>query len=68
MLLFRSATLGYRDLLSDRPTANFGGIRPGCWINVIPAGGLVLMPDATTGCKCSYLNSATIALQPAKKK
>ena len=68
MLLFRSATLGYRDLLTDRPTANFGGIRPGCWINVIPAGGLVLMPDATTGCKCSYLNSATIALQPARKK
>ena len=68
MLLFRSATLGYRDLLSDRPTANFGGIRPGCWINVIPVGGLVLMPDATTGCKCSYLNSATIALQPAAKR
>ena len=68
ILLFRSATLGYRDLLTDRPTANFGGIRPGCWINVIPVGGLVLMPDATTGCECSYLNSATIALQPAKKK
>jgi outer membrane protein assembly factor BamB len=68
MLLFRSATLGYRDLLSDRPTLNFGGIRPGCWINVIPAGGLVLMPDATTGCKCSYLNTATVALQPVRKK
>jgi len=68
LLLFRSATLGYRDLLGDRPTANFGGIRPGCWINAIPAGGLVLMPDATTGCTCSYLNSATIALQPAGRR
>jgi outer membrane protein assembly factor BamB len=68
MLLFRSATLGYRDLLADRPTANFGGVRPGCWINVIPAGGLVLMPDATTGCKCSYLNTATVALEPVRKK
>lgn len=64
MLLFRSATLGYRDVLADRPTTDYGGIRPGCWINTIPAGGLVLMPDATTGCKCSYLNKATIALQP----
>jgi len=64
LLMFRSATLGYRDLVDDRPTANFGGIRPGCWINVIAAGGLVVMPDATTGCRCSYLNSATIALQP----
>jgi len=64
MLLFRSATLGYRDVLADHPTTDYGGIRPGCWINVIPAGGLVLMPDATTGCTCSYLNKATVALQP----
>ena len=64
MLLFRSATLGYRDLLADQPMTNYGGIRPGCWINIIPAGGLVLMPDATTNCECSYLIQATIALQP----
>ncbi len=64
MLLFRSATLGYRDLLDDHPTTNYGGIRPGCWINTLPVGGLVLMPDATTGCTCSYLNTASVALQP----
>lgn len=63
MILFRSATLGYRDLQTER-TENYGGIRPGCWINAIPAGGLVLMPDATHGCTCSYLNKAYIALQP----
>ncbi|MDY0171199.1 MAG: hypothetical protein RBS80_31960, partial [Thermoguttaceae bacterium] len=63
MMLFRSATLGYRDFSTDR-TENYGGIRPGCWINAIPAGGLVLMPDATHGCTCSYLNKAYIALQP----
>ena len=63
MILFRSATLGYRDLSTER-TENYGGIRPGCWINAIPAGGLVLMPDATHGCTCSYLNKAYMALQP----
>ena len=63
MLVFRSATLGYRNLAGER-TENYGGIRPGCWINTIPAGGLVLMPDATHGCTCSYLNKAHIALQP----
>jgi len=63
MILFRSATLGYRDLATER-TENYGGIRPGCWINAVPAGGLVLMPDATHGCTCSYLNKAYIALQP----
>lgn len=65
MMFFRSGTLGFRDL--DSPvseTDNYGGIRPGCWINAIPAGGLVLMPDATDRCNCSYLMRATIALAP----
>lgn len=64
MLVYRSATVGYVDLLHDYGTENYGGIRPGCWINAIPAGGLVLMPDATDRCRCSYLNKASIALAP----
>ena len=64
MLVYRSATVGYVDLLRDYGTENYGGIRPGCWINAIPAGGLVLMPDATDQCTCSYLNKASIALAP----
>ena len=64
LLAFRSATIGYRDLLSEKGTENYGGIRPGCWINTIPAGGLLLVPDATARCICSYLIKANIALQP----
>ncbi len=63
MMVFRSATLGYFDLTRNEKTEDFGGIRPGCWINVIPAGGLVFAPDASAGCKCSYLNQSWIALQ-----
>lgn len=63
LLLFRSATLGYKDLSRDAGTENFGGIRPGCWINAIPAGGLVLVPDASAGCRCSYQNRTWMALQ-----
>ncbi len=65
LMLYRSGTMGYLDL--DDPeegTLNFGGIRPGCWINTIAAGGVVLMPDATARCNCSYLIKATIALKP----
>jgi len=28
--------------------------RPGCWINIIPAGGLVLIPEASSGCTCEF--------------
>ncbi len=64
MLFFRSATLGYYDLSGAKVTEAYGGIRPGCWINAIPAGGIVVLPDATAGCECSYLNKAWIALAP----
>jgi outer membrane protein assembly factor BamB len=65
LAVYRSATMGYKDFVSSKEgTSNYGGIRLGCWINAIPAGGLVLAPDATTGCSCSYLNQAWIALTP----
>ncbi len=64
MMVFRSATLGIFDLLSPKGVVDYGGVRPGCWINAIPAGGVVLVPDATSGCQCSYLNQAWLVLQP----
>jgi hypothetical protein len=65
LLLYRSGTLGYTDLLSGSATQNYGPMRPGCWINAIVAGGLVLMPDATDRCTCSYLMKSSVALAPA---
>lgn len=64
MMVYRSATLGYFDLLKNEKTENYGGMRPGCWLNALPAGGLVLVPDASAGCACSYLNQSWIALEP----
>jgi len=64
LLAFRSATLGYVDLLASPKTVNYGGVRPGCWINAIPAGGLLLLPDASSRCTCSYLIKASVALAP----
>ena len=67
MLFYRSATLGYFDLEKNDRNHDYGGIRPGCWINAIPAGGLLLMPDASAGCKCSYLIQSWVALGPASE-
>jgi outer membrane protein assembly factor BamB len=63
MFLFRSATLGYLDMTRDAGTENFGGIRPNCWFNAIPAGGLVLVPDGLSKCACSYQMRSWLALQ-----
>ncbi|QDT41585.1 outer membrane biogenesis protein BamB [Gimesia alba] len=63
MMVFRSATLGYVDLTRKAGVENFGGIRLGCYINAIPAGGLVLVPDGSSQCNCSYQMQAWFALE-----
>ncbi len=66
LMLFRSATLGYLDLGRKVGTENFGGIRTSCWFNAIPAGGLVLVPDGSSKCACSYQMQAWLALERAE--
>lgn len=63
LMLFRSATLGYLDSTRNVGTENFGGIRPSCWFSAIPAGGMVLVPDGSSKCACSYQTRAWLALQ-----
>lgn len=65
LMLYRSGPLSYIDLTQEeKVNQSYGPMRPGCWINAIPAGGLVLMPDATDLCKCSYLMKVSVGLQP----
>lgn len=42
--------------------------RPGCWINIIPAGGLVLIPEYSSGCTCAYPFQTSMALVPVSNK
>ena len=65
-LFFRSGTTAYYDLTGDYGTAHFGAQRPGCWINCIPANGLVIMPEASSGCICPYSVHCTVVFAPRK--
>ena len=38
--------------------------RPGCWINMIPAGGLVLVPESSSGCTCGFALQTSLAFVP----
>lgn len=38
--------------------------RPGCWINMIPASGLVLVPEASSGCTCNFSIQTSMAFIP----
>jgi len=38
--------------------------RPGCWINIIPAGGLVMIPESSSGCTCNYPIQSSFVFVP----
>ena len=63
-LFFRSYNIGYYDLLRDSGTVQFGAQRTGCWINFIPANGLLLIPEASSGCMCPFPIMSTVVLAP----
>lgn len=64
MMLFRSYFTAYYDLANDNGTQHFGGHRLGCWINSIPANGLVMVPEASAGCVCLFSIAATVVFEP----
>lgn len=38
--------------------------RPSCWPSIIPAGGLLLMPEGSSGCFCGMAEQTSLALAP----
>ena len=67
-LLFRSYTIAWYDLDRDFGTQHFGSQRPGCWINFIPANGLLMVPEASSGCMCPFPNACTIVFKSKEKE
>lgn len=68
MLFFRSGATGFYDLKADTGTQHFAGHRLGCWINAIPAGGLVMIPEAGAGCICLFSIESTIVMEPREPR
>lgn len=68
MLMFRSGYTGFYNLENDEGTRHFSGHRLGCWINAIPANGLVMIPEASAGCVCQFSIASTIVLEPREAR
>jgi outer membrane protein assembly factor BamB len=68
MFFLRGWFLWYYDMEKDNGMLPFGGIRPGCWINTIPANGLLLFPEASAGCRCSYPVRSTVVMKPTEEE
>ena len=67
LLFFRSGSYGFYDLANEG-TTSFGGVRPGCSVNIIPANGLVVVPEGSSACTCSYNFQTSVALVPGPSR
>lgn len=64
MMFFRSKFTAFYNRDLDQGTEHFAGQRLGCWINTIPANGLVMIPEASAGCVCLFSIASTIVFEP----
>jgi outer membrane protein assembly factor BamB len=64
-LFFRRDSCYLLDLPTRRAIGLTSVTRPGCWMSIIPAGGLILMPEASSGCTCGFALQTSVVLAPA---
>lgn len=43
-------------------------MRPGCYISIIPAGGVIMLPSYSAGCTCGYTLQTTIGWLPKRSR
>jgi len=63
-MIFQRAwsTGGFIELRSAPRITGLGGFRSGCTANMVPAGGIVTVPDYTRVCECQFKNQTSLAL------
>ena len=67
MLYLRSGAFGFYDLQTGG-MANFGAGKPSCSLSMVAANGLMVIPEGSAGCGCSYNFQASLALVPSDRQ
>ena len=62
-IFFRHHFHSMWDLKTDK-RLQFEGIRSGCWLSMIPAGGMLLAPETSAGCSCTHAIQTSIGYMP----
>jgi hypothetical protein len=61
---FRDQTCSLLDIRTQKSARVTSTTRPGCWINMIPAAGLLLIPESSSGCTCNHAVQTSMAFGP----
>jgi outer membrane protein assembly factor BamB len=63
----RSGSMGFFDLSGRSGVYHFPNMRASCWVNMVPACGLVLVPEGSSSCPCAYNYKTSVAMMPAER-
>jgi len=66
-LFGRSGTCGVYHLPSGQMVDLSSITRPRCWLGLIPAGGLVMIPEGGVGCRCPYPMMTSVVIAPKRQ-
>ncbi len=64
-LYFRAGNIATFDLEKSEKNTITSVNRTGCWINMIPASGLLLVPEGSSGCICGYPVQGSMGFAPS---
>lgn len=67
-IFYRSFCAAIVNVKDDSGLQLFGGMRPGCWNNLIPANGVLNFQESSAGCTCSYPIRSTVVLNHKRRK
>ncbi len=62
-LFYRQGSHAMSSIKSPKTDQITNGTRPGCWIGMIPVGGLLLAPETSSGCSCGFAIQTSIAFR-----
>ncbi|MDH3585290.1 MAG: PQQ-like beta-propeller repeat protein, partial [Phycisphaerae bacterium] len=62
-LVFRKGSIAVWNHDSDE-LSNWARLRPGCWLSTVPAGGMLLAPEAGGGCSCGSWMETSVGFIP----
>lgn len=73
MDFFRSETIGIYDFVDDTGLRTWPGVRPSCSttpgsVSLMPALGLLISPEGSRGCACSFNFQGSLALAPSQNQ
>ena len=67
-LFWRGGNPQTRDVRTGKVTTINRATRPGCFINIIPASGMILIPEASSGCTCAFPIQTSLGYAPVDRK